>query len=666
MRLDELKPLSASVGYGALGRQGDLGYEGKRVTVAGQAATSALSSHAPARLLYRLGRSYSTFRCAVALNDDVPAGYSHAHFTVLADGRQVAHEAYVQAGGGLRAIEADVSGAELLELVVSTGRWEWCHAVWVAPEVTGDNGLEPRVTIVDCLGRAELVLPLPTPRARRCIATVASAGFEGMLDDMLGSLVANARCADALLVVFALGDDPGCARVAAKYQALLVPCHPRAQVNPMSKGLLYSLARVIDADAYVCLDADMLVLADLRPVFDALEAGPEGNIYACREGNGHGFADLAHALETAYGGQAADFTRLLNTPAGEPGYTFVVNDGIFAAGRTAMLSLDGAIRGMPEAARWVDERPDIWWRNQFVFNLAMAKLCCGAELDSAYNVQLHVQDVEPWLDGARLRARWRGRDARILHFSGGGRRKYPQWKGFYARVGDPLVGAGDGDGYAAFLDALRAWVARHGTRALAWSFYGTTDARDGRVRDPGVLPLFALLHYLVRANGCVRILESGTARGVSTACLASAVAARRGGRVVTFDPHVLAERDDLWGTLPRAMAECIEARQTGALEGMTAAIAAGERYDAAFLDSIHEEHHVWAEFELARQLVCPGGLILVHDVTYAHGTVEQAMRRIEAAGYGVTRLWTAECGVQEDDRLGLAVIDNRLRQGALP
>jgi len=179
------------------------------------------------------------------------------------------------------------------------------------------------------------------------------------------------------------------------------------------------------------------------------------------------------------------------------------------------------------------------------------------------------------------------------------------------------------------------------------------------VRDASVLPLLATLHYLIRSNGCVRVLESGTARGISAACISSAVAHREGGRVVTFDPHPFSEREELWNALPAAMRSCIEARAIGAIEGMTAAIAAGERYEAALLDSLHTEEHVWAEFELARRLVCPGGLILIHDATYAGGTVEGALRRIERAGYGVVRLWTAESGVREDDRLGLAVIENR-------
>jgi cephalosporin hydroxylase len=94
---------------------------------------------------------------------------------------------------------------------------------------------------------------------------------------------------------------------------------------------------------------------------------------------------------------------------------------------------------------------------------------------------------------------------------------------------------------------------------------------------------------------------------------------------------------------------------------MQAALDAGEQYEAVLLDSLHEDEHVWAEFQLAVQLVCVGGLILIHDAVFCGGTVAAALRRIEAAGYNVVRLWTAEAGEPEDDRLGLAIIDNRRR-----
>jgi len=188
-----------------------------------------------------------------------------------------------------------------------------------------------------------------------------------------------------------------------------------------------------------------------------------------------------------------------------------------------------------------------------------------------------------------------------------------------------------------------------------------TDGQQARIADAQVFPLLATLHYLIRANGVIRVIETGTARGVSAACLASAVAHRSGGRVVTLDPFPHNDRLDLWADLPDRLRGCIEQRTVGSIEGLHAAIDAGERYEAALLDSVHTEENVWAEFELAAQVVCPGGLILIHDARYQHGTVDRALQRIEAAGYNVVRLWCAEGGVDEDDHLGLALIENRQR-----
>jgi predicted O-methyltransferase YrrM len=107
------------------------------------------------------------------------------------------------------------------------------------------------------------------------------------------------------------------------------------------------------------------------------------------------------------------------------------------------------------------------------------------------------------------------------------------------------------------------------------------------------------------------------------------------------------------------MRECIESRAMCSLEGMAEAISRNESFDAALLDSIHTVEHVWEEFQLAARLVCPNGLIIIHDARFVGGTVELGLQRIEAAGYGVTRLWCAAGAVSEDDGLGLALIENR-------
>lgn len=215
------------------------------------------------------------------------------------------------------------------------------------------------------------------------------------------------------------------------------------------------------------------------------------------------------------------------------------------------------------------------------------------------------------------------------------------------------------DDLRAFTEALREWV---GTRLnrLSMSFYGAQDGMTARVAADGY-PLFGLLHYILRSNGCIRVFETGTARGVSAACIASAVCHRPDARVVTFDVSANPERSELWALLPAPMRACIEPRVVNSLDGLPAAIAAGERYHAALLDSDHTEEHVWQEFVFATKLVCEGGLILIHDATLPGGTVAAALDRIRGAGYGVVVLWTATDGTPEDDGLGLAVVENRVR-----
>ena len=493
------------------------------------------------------------------------------------------------------------------------------------------------------------------------MATIVSSSFSGHLDDLLGSLAANGGCPDAAVVVFAVNPGTECERVAAKYGATVIPCLPRARIDASLKSALYSVARVVDASRFLCLDADMLVLGDLGPVFDAIDACPEGSLFAARQGNGSDIADLETVLYRHYAGQAGDVALLIGGPSGAGRYPFVCNDGLFAGGRTAMLALDSTIRGWPESARWLDEKPDVRRRHQFVFNLVLAHLNCGVELDATYNLQLSSADAEVHDDCGRTRASWRGKTIKVLHFDGNGRHKYPEHRGRYAVVADPVVATRQGDAYAEFLAGLRAWIGRRGRRALAWSFYGTPDGMSAVVSDASTFPLLALLHNLIRSNGAVRVIETGTARGVSTACIASAVAHRVGGRVVTIDINPLPEREELWNSLPDRIRSRIEPRRSDSIAGLNDALAAGESYEAALLDTLHKAEHVWAEFQLAARLVCPGGLILIHDVLLETDTVEEALRWIEADGYGVTRLWTADRGHQEDQRLGLAVIENRRR-----
>ena len=658
--LDALDPIICEVGYGKLGRSGDLGYEGKAVEVGGRRYASALSTHPPGRLVYEVPGGLGTFRCRVAINGDAAAGGSHANFTVLADGRRVAQALVVRAGEAPRRLVAECGRARHLELRVSTAQWAFCHAVWLEPSLDRPAASDPQpVVITDPLRRADITVPDLEP-GERAIVTAASPGYEGWADDLFASIGAFGNVPDARLVLFALGQSDALEEVADRHGAVLVSCRPRRALNPTSKAVLYSAARAIPSRRLVCLDADMLVLGDLTPLFGAMDVLPGRSVLICGEGNDGGLPDLRSALELAYwaGADPPFFRR--DSAVGR--YPLVVNDGLFAGTREALLALEEAVAAIPEAEAWVDERADVGWRNQFVVNVALAQLGVARELDPVWNVQLHAQDVEVVSGPGRPGARWRGREVRILHFSGSGRHKLAEWRRGLRAPTDPLVTAGGADGFAAFAAALRVWVGRRGVGSgLRWSMFGTADGLSARVRDPG--PLALLPPPPPRAGQRRRPgARDGTAQGVSAGCLAAAVAHRPGAAVVSFDPTPWPQCAEFWALLDPALRQVIDQRPVGGVEGMTAALTDGERYHVAFLDSIHTEEQVWAEFELARQLVVDGGLILVHDPTLPGGTVEGALTRIEAAGFSVTRLMTATEGVPEDDGLGLAVIENRRRR----
>ena len=102
------------------------------------------------------------------------------------------------------------------------------------------------------------------------------------------------------------------------------------------KSVLYSVARIIDARKFVCLDADMLlVLGGLAPLFAALEVAPPDSILACREANGHGLRDLNHTIHAVYGGRPSDLHRIMNGANREGNFDLPVNDGLFAGSRGA-------------------------------------------------------------------------------------------------------------------------------------------------------------------------------------------------------------------------------------------------------------------------------------------------------------------------------------------
>jgi predicted O-methyltransferase YrrM len=645
--LGSVTPVHHEVGRGELGVGG--------THIGGRTSAGALSTPPPARVLYRLDGRYAQFDCSVAIEEVVPVAATHADFSVLVDGTTVAAEYRVRPGATPRPVHVSVAGGQLLELRVRTSRPR-CDAVWLDPVLTPHNPPAERRTLVDPLGMAELSVLDDRAPVECCLATVASAGDESQLDNLLGSLAANSGDHGATVTVISIGDAPSVAEVVARHRALLVPARVLRPPSRASRSVLCSIARLVPAARYVCLDTDMVVLGRLDPLFAALDALPPGALLAVPEGNAPRYDGLADALDRLYGGGDPPFFD-----AQDPAFrrSLVANDGLLAGRQPAFVALDSELRAMQGVGAWLDQQPDLRRRTRFVVNVALARLGTAVAADDTWNLQLGAQDVEVKEVIPRVaRARWNGQPVRLLNVNGPGRSKHIRLRTLYAGVPEPLDAMPVERHYESFAAALREWIGAHGVDRLEGSFHGSADGTTGQL---SVLdfPLYAALAALITANGCRRVFETGTYRGISAACLAAAVAGEHDARVVTFDPAPQAESAHLWMLLPPRLRECIELRRQDALAGMSAALAAGERYHAALLDTVHTRDHVLNEFELARELVCEGGLILVHDARWRGGTVDEALRTIARRGYPVVRLWTATEGTHHDDDLGLAVIECR-------
>jgi WD40 repeat protein len=150
--LCDLTETDSLVGHGALGKNGDLGYEpgdgDRRIIVKGVLAKKGLPMHSREQRFgcsfarYQLDGKYTSFHSVVAANDSVRVAsggmaVSPMTFSVVGDGRELWKSQPLQRPGESQPCIVDVTGVQQLEVRV------WCdnrgagaaHAVWVDPYV---------------------------------------------------------------------------------------------------------------------------------------------------------------------------------------------------------------------------------------------------------------------------------------------------------------------------------------------------------------------------------------------------------------------------------------------------------------------------------------------------------------------------------------------------
>ena len=139
--LSDLDWMSATNGWGPVERDESNGEtaagDGHPISLAGTVYAKGLGAHAPSTITYYLGGKCSSVSAIVGV-DDEKNGKGSVEFLITADGKQVADSGVLTNPMGGKPLQADVTGAKSVQLIVTDGGDgnDSDHADWANAQVT--------------------------------------------------------------------------------------------------------------------------------------------------------------------------------------------------------------------------------------------------------------------------------------------------------------------------------------------------------------------------------------------------------------------------------------------------------------------------------------------------------------------------------------------------
>jgi len=149
-----------------------------------------------------------------------------------------------------------------------------------------------------------------------------------------------------------------------------------------------------------------------------------------------------------------------------------------------------------------------------------------------------------------------------------------------------------------------------------------------------------LFRLLIAATGATRVLEAGTFTGYSSLVFAEAVGP--GGRVVTVDADAEIQALARDRAAAAGLANRIEYLSADGVAGFESLLPKHEgSFDLAFLDA--DKHRMPRYCELCRQLLRPGGLVLIDNV-FRDGRIADPAH---ADDDGVRAMWSVKAWLEQ-------------------
>lgn len=331
--LNTLVPQATIDEHGRDGHRGPSSAGGECVAVGGVCHRNAISADPAARLVYDPG-GMRRFTGQAALQDGADDS-DWATFTVLADGRIVAHAEKVRKRDGAVDLSANLYHARVLELVIRTRQTSPRPAVWVDPALHA----EASPAVLSYGGNARLRLSGRPRRVRNCIFTVVTPAYEKYAVCLLRSLDRAHLAEQATVCVLAFGITDRFRAVLDRRGVLVIEGDVLEARTPMDTKLTTTLIpHAVYADRYVYLDADMLLVGDMGPLLGPTAIADRDLWAALQSDRRAGFTNR-ECLLTHVGGMEADL-RDLGATDEEAAFPGVINAGLWVGTVRSILGLD--------------------------------------------------------------------------------------------------------------------------------------------------------------------------------------------------------------------------------------------------------------------------------------------------------------------------------------
>lgn len=246
----------------------------------------------------------------------------------------------------------------------------------------------------DIFERTIIEAPDVPLKCDKCLFTLFSPGYEDLLDDMLLSVVNKGKIHDAEICIFVVNPNNKCLSIIEKYNAHAIKCYTStANIGIDIKMLVYSIHKIVDANKYIFLDADLLVLDSLQPLFDSIDDFPKDDCLGiCSDQYFAWTNNFVSAYNgSLYGGKTKELKKLLGDRFDLiENYPHIVNTGVMIGTKKSFAKLYDTILSIPGLVEWSTTG---FLREQIIVNIALALEKNEYILDQSYNRQLAIRTV---------------------------------------------------------------------------------------------------------------------------------------------------------------------------------------------------------------------------------------------------------------------------------